>query len=354
MSLTKTEIHQLPMCIERFHANLDTHTQIVSMPNVQKAVFQTKSLWSPGDVINVSFLDLPDTNERYPQWYNIDVITSNLSPGEKVDPIEKIVRDKFAGDNYDPIGALKYVIKNRLQPVVSVKFNWVDSDGDVRVLFDTEAGGSASLVGKTVFSETDKTKPTTWFSWLDCATFIHEFCHVLGMVHEHQNPRGAQIQWNKCAVLAWTQTQEPPWTPEQTYTNIIKKYSIDSTNGSDFDPKSIMLYHYPPELTTNCRGTRANFTLSDMDKKWLSSIYPGGSEKIATGTTGTTGTTGKNGKNGITGMKTGSSGVNATSSATGVISDDSKKKKKITIAIIVAFIVFIIGVLLILYFNKKR
>ncbi|NBP58882.1 hypothetical protein EBU71_20520, partial [bacterium] len=55
---------------------------------------------------------------------------------------------------------------------------------------------------------------------------------------------------------------------------ITKKYATDQVNGSDYDPKSIMLYSYPAWLTNNKVGTYRNLFLSDYDKEWLSAIYP--------------------------------------------------------------------------------
>lgn len=34
------------------------------------------------------------------------------------------------------------------------------------------------------------------FGWVDVPTVIHEMGHMLGMIHEHQNPKGQNIDWN--------------------------------------------------------------------------------------------------------------------------------------------------------------
>jgi hypothetical protein len=101
---------------------------------------------------------------------------------------------------------------------------------------------------------------------------MHEFSHALGMLHEHQNPRGG-IQWNKPLVYEWAQ-QTQGWDHETTDTNILDSYSENQITGSIFDPMSVMLYFFPPELTLNNQGTSQNFRYSDTDKAWLNAQYP--------------------------------------------------------------------------------
>jgi hypothetical protein len=113
---------------------------------------------------------------------------------------------------------------------------------------------------------------------LDVATIIHEFCHALGMIHEHQNPFGKGIDWNLKKVFAWANSTQG-WDMYTTCENITKRYNQDLVNGSDYDPDSIMLYSYPAELTNNKQATYRNVTLSESDKMWLSSIYPKGGQE---------------------------------------------------------------------------
>ena len=41
-----------------------------------------------------------------------------------------------------------------------------------------------------------------------------------------------------------------------------------------FDPQSIMLYMFPPELFTDHKGTNNNTDLSDKDKSFIAQMYP--------------------------------------------------------------------------------
>ena len=110
------------------------------------------------------------------------------------------------------------------------------------------------------------------FGWFDVATVMHEFGHVLGMIHEHQNPNGNQIPWNTEAVYDWGKRTQG-WDQKTIYNNIIKPYNVDSINGSVYDPKSIMLYFFPPSLTLNNKGTEQNNILSFGDVIYLADVY---------------------------------------------------------------------------------
>ena len=41
-----------------------------------------------------------------------------------------------------------------------------------------------------------------------------------------------------------------------------------------FDPQSIMLYMFPPELFTDHKSTNNNTDLSDKDKAFIAQMYP--------------------------------------------------------------------------------
>ena len=83
-------------------------------------------------------------------------------------------------------------------------------------------------------------QPTINFAWVDKATVLHEFGHVLGLIEEHQNPR-ANLAWNK--DLIYRELGGPPnhWSKHQIEANIF--WTIDAAeigDYRDFDPKSVM------------------------------------------------------------------------------------------------------------------
>lgn len=110
---------------------------------------------------------------------------------------------------------------------------------------------------------------------------VHEFGHALGCIHEHQSPAGG-IKWNKQAVY----DHYKDWAPSKVDLNIFQLYSKTTTQFSEFDVKSIMLYSIPAELTTDGFSTPWNTELSETDIAFINQTYP--DEKPDTGSFSTT------------------------------------------------------------------
>ncbi len=155
-------------------------------------------------------------------------------------------------------------------------------DEQVRIAFNA-GQGSWSAIGQDclVTSYFPREQPTMNFGWLDENTpdeewrrvVVHEFGHALGCAHEHQSPN-EKLEWNKEAVYAYFSGPPNNWNKQTIDKNILKKYSPDGVSASLFDPDSIMLYMFPPELFTDCKGTNNNTDLSDKDKAYIAQMYP--------------------------------------------------------------------------------
>jgi len=144
----------------------------------------------------------------------------------------------------------------------------------IRVSFDAD-DGAWSYIG------TDNTQipvhaATLNLGWQDEAVILHEFGHMAGLAHEHQNPAGG-IEWNEEAVIA--DLSGPPnfWDEPTIRHNVLDKYRMDQILGTFFDPESVMLYAFPADWTVNGIGTDFNEDLSKMDQEFIGSsqMYPG-------------------------------------------------------------------------------
>jgi len=164
-------------------------------------------------------------------------------------------------------------VANEWLRYANVKFNWnVDvSKSDVRISF-VENMGSWSYIGTDALFIPDD-RATMNFGWLDKGTVLHEFGHMLGLLHEHQNPDGG-IEWNEEMVIRDLSGPPNNWDESTIRHNVLNKPPKDSTNGTNFDPNSVMLYFFPAAWVKSGVGTKSNDDLSDVDKKYISELYP--------------------------------------------------------------------------------
>ncbi|KAI9509677.1 hypothetical protein F5148DRAFT_1282686 [Russula earlei] len=98
---------------------------------------------------------------------------------------------------------------------------------------------------------------------------LHEFGHVLGLIHEHQHP-GRRIEWNKKAV----QRAYPHWSKKKVRKNIFDHYEPGEVDASDFDANSIMMYEIRSEWTHGKFSTKRKSHLSPGDKSAIREMYP--------------------------------------------------------------------------------
>ena len=149
-----------------------------------------------------------------------------------------------------------------------------DPRADIRVTFDAN-DGAWSYVG-TDNSSIPLHAATLNLGWQDKAVILHEFGHMIGLSHEHQNPAGG-IVWNEAAVIADLSGAPNFWDEETVRRNVLNKYRSDQVHGTNFDEDSVMLYAFPDAWTQNMGGTKKNPAISPKDKAFVASgvMYPG-------------------------------------------------------------------------------
>ena len=147
------------------------------------------------------------------------------------------------------------------------------ADSDIRIKFDA-GDGAWSMVGTDALGVA-KNQATMNLGFNQAGTYVHEFMHAVGAIHEHQHPE-AGIRWNEAAVYAYYAGSPNFWDKATTKHNVLDTYSRTLTQHSTFDPKSIMLYPIDKRLTLDGFSVGWNGEMSDTDKAWLGKVYPKG------------------------------------------------------------------------------
>lgn len=223
------------MCFDRIlpsELSKPLSDQIVSLPNGKaRAVFFASKLWRNGTALRIGFIggtqEQQDmVKEVAPQW------------------------TEYA----------------------NLKFEFVDSsNATIRIAFRND--GAWSYIGTDALQIVNQ--PTMNFGWLNERVILHEFGHMIGMVHEHQNPLDNPIQWDREKVIEDLSGPPNYWDIDTIERNMFRRYSMSQINGSSFDPESIMLYSFPSSWTTNGFSTDLNDKLSEVDKAFAQRVYPG-------------------------------------------------------------------------------
>jgi serralysin len=117
-----------------------------------------------------------------------------------------------------------------------------------------------------------KSKDIHW-DWQELkGTVLHEFGHVLGLFHEQSYP-GA-IKWNKAdSVYAYYQNSQG-WGRQMTDYQVFRVNDQFYSNGTKYDPASIMQYSVEPWLTLDGFSVPENYELSAGDKALIAVLYP--------------------------------------------------------------------------------
>ncbi len=216
---------------------------------------------------------------------------------------------------------VQQVVNTHLQPLIPrIKLVWGAPlrDAQIRISF-REKGQAWSCIGSQAL-DVPLAEPTMNLGWLDDDTdfdatqykgtgqvVLHEFGHAMGMIHEHQNPNGNPIVWNKPVVYSELQRTNG-WSKDMVDNNMFKKYGDwvlcnqakkmpitdndggarrvaiqnycngELVNGSTYDNTSIMHYWFPASwILEGNPAIPTNLTYSQLDQQWLLKYYGVGS-----------------------------------------------------------------------------
>jgi serralysin len=159
----------------------------------------------------------------------------------------------------------------------NVTFSFITTgNSNIRINLDSK-GGHNSMIG-TLANSVSQSKKTMNLDTTDFTDesirriVLHEFGHILGLLHEHFSPLSG-ISWNK-EVVYEELSRTNGWDTATVNENIFKQYILSYTNGTLYDSKSIMHYPIMPNWTTNHYSVDWNNTLSAGDKLLVGALYP--------------------------------------------------------------------------------
>ena len=164
--------------------------------------------------------------------------------------------------------------------LANLTFSFVEhGPTDVRIAF-TRGNGSWSYLG-TMCKSIPEPQPTMNFGWLNAGTsdeelrrvVRHEFGHLLGLTHEHMNPAGGGIEWNRDAVIRDLSGPPNNWDIDTIERNMFQKYEAKQIVATKLDRDSIMMYPIPKAWTLDGTEVGFNVNLSDTDKKFIKDNY---------------------------------------------------------------------------------
>ncbi len=124
-----------------------------------------------------------------------------------------------------------------------------------------------------------KADPDHWNNKELRRVIMHEFGHALGLLHEQSYPDA--VNWKKTDSVYNYYKQTQGWDKDKVDFNVFEVSSQFYTNGTAYDPKSIMHYSIESWQTTDGYSVKDNFELSTGDKSLIAALYPKAGNKLS-------------------------------------------------------------------------
>lgn len=183
-------------------------------------------------------------------------------------------------DGHDELRARIEPLAREWSRFANVMFDFGNhADPHIRISFEAPGGAWCEVGTDALVRSMDE--PTMNYGWVTPEVtdeqlrrvVLHEFGHALGCIHEHQHPDGG-IPWDEEKVYAFYCHPPNNWSKAQVKNNIFRKYASTTTQFSEFDPQSIMIYPISRELTTGGFEVEWVTDLSRNDKEMIERTYP--------------------------------------------------------------------------------
>ena len=267
-------------------ANLHNLTELYLSENQISDVSALKALenLTSVDVALVPFcltLDPPGANNNLPEGvYGLVVLVPTI--WTKADTIyEESLSDgvvltvKFMNGTEDDQNLVEETVP-LWEKHGAVRFEFTTTEtSDVNIHF--YSGRNRAKLGSSGLDDAREGKPTMWLTKITQRVILHEFGHALGFTHEHKTPAESDLDLTAILDDARAEYEKDSSLSEEEVNQLLEDNyerlnAEPSTNFSEFDPESIMLYGNLP--LKNGGKTEYNDDLSDLDKKYMGIFYP--------------------------------------------------------------------------------
>lgn len=160
------------------------------------------------------------------------------------------------------------------------------NEAQIRISFkDDENAASWSMLGREALEITDVNLPTMNLDTIDPVStkltsaekskILHQFGHVLGLIHEHPDPtkEGGRLLERPATYELYSRSLGLP--EEHVDSKVLDIYNSGPiSNYPKVDVSSIMLYPMPAQLYTEGKDVTYSARPSDLDRAYLCIVYP--------------------------------------------------------------------------------
>ncbi len=163
---------------------------------------------------------------------------------------------------------------SKISSVCNISFQevLVPDEADIRIGFIKNDGAWSYPGIHSKSPDIPLSEPTLNLGWVDYETALHELCHAIGMMHEHQHFE-SDFEWDTDVV--YSDMEAMGWSKKSIDHNILSVHKKVEVDASKYDSKSIMHYWFPPRWIKKGKlQSEPNKDLSEGDIKHLKMLYP--------------------------------------------------------------------------------